>query len=192
MTQDAMNGPTTPLKRDWLLNGARVLTIIVITALIAGLVIVGLALVAVLFAMLFASGQIISQLAAEGIPGSMIWAIAGILAVVALALWCFQDFMRQLLKVINSVGEGQPFAPENARRLKRMGWLSIAGQLTALPLAALGVAIAEAAKDAPEKITVLSDFGVDFGSILLTLILFILARVFERGNQLEAEMEGTV
>jgi hypothetical protein len=36
------------------------------------------------------------------------------------------------------------------------------------------------------------DFGLSFGGVLLALVLFILARVFRKGAEMRAELEGTV
>jgi hypothetical protein len=178
--------------RDWLLTGAKALTIIAIAFLIFALVMVGIGLGAVLTV---GHTTLTAKLAEAGIPAMGSWMIAIILALVMGLLWIAQQFLREQLSIINSVAEGKPFATENAKRLKRMGWLSVAGQAIVLPIGAI---TAWLIANADEKSTAIRiahsdvDFGLNLGTILLTLILFILARVFEHGARLEEDAEGTV
>jgi Protein of unknown function (DUF2975) len=88
------------------------------------------------------------------------------------------------------VGEGEPFRPENAERLSRMGWIAVIVQLVILPVAALAAWMAPYLDKVDADIHV--NGGLDGGSILLTLILFILARVFREGTRMREELEGTV
>jgi len=110
-------------------------------------------------------------------------AIAGLLA---LGVY----FLLLLRRIVNSVGDGDPFIPENATRLARMGWTSIAGQLASIPIGAAVVWIARIVDD-NAKVRV-DEFGFSGNGILLVLILFILARVFRRGAEMREELEGTV
>jgi len=98
----------------------------------------------------------------------------------------------QLLKrIVDTVGEGDPFVPENARRLTQMAWLSLGVQLAALPIGAIGLWIEEVTEGkGGADITV--DSGLSGNGLLLMLILFILARVFRQGAAMRAELEGTV
>ncbi|MCB2079608.1 MAG: DUF2975 domain-containing protein [Novosphingobium sp.] len=114
--------------------------------------------------------------------------IAGLLAGVALALFLAWRFFLHLLRIVRSVGEGDPFVPANADRLTAMAWLMLAINVIGLPLAALGAWIAATVGEEPGT----ADVGVDFGGLLLILTLFILARVFRHGTQLREDLEGTV
>src|SRR3546814_14312898 len=89
-------------------------------------------------------------------------------------------FMLLLLRILASVGEGEPLTRENSKRLARMGWIALAGQLASLPVGALVLWIASQVKDLPaaNHLRFEADFGLDGEGILLVLILFILARVF--------------
>jgi hypothetical protein len=93
-----------------------------------------------------------------------------------------------MLAIVRSVGEGDPFIPANADRLTAMGWIMLAINIAAIPLAILGTYIASIAGE--DAISV--DAGVDFGGIVLVLTLFILARVFRHGTAMRADLEGTV
>ena len=88
--------------------------------------------------------------------------------------------------VIESVGAGDPFAPVNATRLARMGWLMIGVQLSSVPIGALAMWIGERVKDVD------FEFGISGQGIMLALVLFILARVFRHGAAMRDELEGTV
>lgn len=100
-------------------------------------------------------------------------------------------FFGRLRRIIGTVGEGDPFQPANADRLSQMGWLMLTIQLLTIPAAALGLQLARFAEQIEsEKISV--DGGIDGTGILLTIILFILARVFRRGAAMREDLEGTV
>jgi hypothetical protein len=98
-------------------------------------------------------------------------------------------FFRHLYRIVGTVGEGDPFIPENAQRLSAMGWTVVAVHVLAIPLVAIGAWIAELAK---ESDSIHFDSGIDLNGILLALILFILARVFREGTRMREELEGTV
>ena len=110
----------------------------------------------------------------------------GIASLLALGVY----FLVLLRRIVNSVGEGDPFIPVNATRLSRMGWLSLIGQIVSIPIGAAVVWIARIVEDDP-KVRV-DEFGFSGTGILLVLILFILARVFRRGAEMREELEGTV
>lgn len=141
--------------------------------------------------------EIIAQLAANaptvdlaGVRWMIIWVLA---CVTALMLILFRMF--QLLKrIVDSVGHGDPFVPDNATRLTQMAWLTLEGQIVTLPLSVLTARIAEAVNQSPKVHTDIDTLGFGFSGngLLLMLILFILARVFRQGAAMRAELEGTV
>ena len=89
--------------------------------------------------------------------------------------------LTRLLAMVATVGEGDPFIPENAQRL-----LMIARSLLGLQLLNLAMDAACAA------------FSLKFGpessleGWLAVLLLFVLARVFDYGTRLRADLAGTV
>lgn len=135
--------------------------------------------------------DVLAEFAAKGVTtGSQIIAtivvvLLGVAALMGLAVW----FLRLLLKIIDSVGDGDPFAPVNAVRLNRMAWISLAGYLGSIPLGALVMWLARYAKDVGEHVNADFDLGA---SLLLPLVLFILARVFRHGAAMREDLEGTV
>ena len=114
--------------------------------------------------------------------------LAVLLAGVAALLYLGWRFFRAMLAIVRSVGDGDPFIPSNADRLTAMGWIMLAINIAAIPLAALGVHIASLVGEGERSI----EAGVDFGGIILVLTLFILARVFKHGAAMREDLEGTV
>ncbi|MEM9312102.1 MAG: DUF2975 domain-containing protein [Pseudomonadota bacterium] len=100
-------------------------------------------------------------------------------------------FFGRLRAIIATVGEGDPFAPQNADRLNWMAWSLLAVQLAWLPLAGLGLWLAKWAEPM-EHGNVTVDAGFDLSGIIMVVVLFILARVFRRGAAMREDLEGTV
>jgi len=176
----------TSLTRDPLLTAAKALLLVLMAVLcFAGVVIVG-----VIPVVLVAHGQVTAKLA-EAMPGVDPWQAIGaiiallVLAFVLLAL-VFQS-LRLLKHIVDTVGEGDPFVPANARRLTQMAWLVLAVQVVTLPMGAIGLWIGSVVKD----VHVHTDAGISGNGLLLMLVLFILARVFRQGAAMREELEGT-
>jgi len=171
--------------RDPLLSAARL-----IVRLGMGLsVIVGAATLIAAPVIFVMRGDVLGGLtdeAGHAVPAITIDALALILLLVAAMAACAFYFLRDLKRIIDSVGEGDPFVPVNAVRLARMGWLTIAIELLSIPVGGIGEWMAHTIKGAT------SDFGIDPSGILLALILFILARVFREGARMREDLEGTV
>lgn len=181
-------------KRDLLLAAARLL-------LMAFIGVLGLVTGAILIAVPLVIGfqnQVLVRIAEKGIETGpeVIGAIALVLAGVAVLLAMAIYFLILLRRIVLSVGTGDPFIPENAERLSRMGWLVLAGQIASIPVGALVMWIASLVEGSPAAGHIRADFHSDFGfsgsSLLLMLILFILARVFRRGAEMREELDGTV
>ena len=115
--------------------------------------------------------------------------VAGVLMFAIILLLAAFWFLRLLRQIIGTVGEGDPFVPENAERLTLMGWIALAAQLLAIPAAGLALYIAKLFED-HEGVTI--DAGLDLSGIVLVVVLFILARVFRHGALMRADLEGTV
>ncbi|PKB19243.1 Protein of unknown function (DUF2975) [Novosphingobium kunmingense] len=134
--------------------------------------------------------DLIREMAKNMKPGAELWeamtALLLILALVAAMAAMALRWLQKLKAIIDSVSLGDPFAPENADRLRAMGWLTVAIELTSTPVGALGEWLARTFKDAT------SDFGLSLGGLLLAMVLFILARVFREGAAMRADLEGTV
>ncbi|HEY0130817.1 MAG TPA: DUF2975 domain-containing protein, partial [Allosphingosinicella sp.] len=91
----------------------------------------------------------------------------------------------RLLAMVETVRTGDPFVPENAIRLRTIAWCLLVVQLFEL---ACGIFIG-----------VLERVGADVGEWdpslsgwLAVLLVFVLARVFEEGARIRAELEAVV
>lgn len=176
--------------RDPLLTAARILLVFLIGILAFVVIMVAIGLPA----MLIFKDSVIAEMASEGIAngaqliGPLALLMAAVIGLLALAIW----FLVLLRRIVNSVGEGDPFVPINADRLRHMGWLALAGQLAIIPLAGIGLWIAELVGDQGENIRADVDGGFSLSGLLLVLVLFILARVFRHGATMREDLEGTV
>jgi hypothetical protein len=129
------------------------------------------------------------ELLKEGIAHPDHNVVVAIVAVMLLALIPIAMallFLHLLRLIIDSVGIGDPFVPENAARLSRMAWLAVGIQIASIPSGAIGAWLAQHVKDAD------IDIGVSLQGIALALVLFVLARVFRQGAEMRDELEGTV
>lgn len=170
--------------KDPLLTAAKA----VIYFIMGVMALVALALLVAAPAVLFLRGEVVAELGA-GFPQRFFWlvpvAILAALVLVGLAL----AFLDQLRRIVATVGAGDPFVSINADRLTRMGWLALAFTLLHLPVAMLR-SFLERAADQASSITLEADLNV--GALALSLILFILARVFRHGTAMREDLEGTV
>lgn len=130
--------------------------------------------------------RVVAQLAGHGAPPETIWVIVVLLLLSAcLAVLGFY-FSRHLYRIIGTVGDGDPFVPVNADRLRAMAWISVAVHVVAVPMAMLGNWVRHVTHDLH------FDAGLPLTGLFLALVLFILARVFREGTRMREELEGTV
>lgn len=175
-----------PRHRDGLLTAARALLTFIMAML--GVLLVGLLFAAP--ALLIFRDTVMAELAKEhgpiAQPALVLLALEALFALSFAMAVPAVGAARHLRKIIDSVGEGDPFVPENARRLRAMGWLSLVIQAVTIPAASVAKWLEHEIKGAH------FGFGVSLSALLLTLLLFVLARVFERGTALRDDLEGTV
>lgn len=126
--------------------------------------------------------QLLPRLSADGTLGLVIAGAA--LCAAMLTLYLF--FVLNLSRIVATVGAGDPFQPENADRLDKMAWLTLALQGCMLVFAPLVAMIADRIGEPGGGI------DLSFDSLILALVLFILARVFRHGAAMRADLEGTV
>ena len=92
----------------------------------------------------------------------------------------------RLLAIVRSVQAAHPFLAENAVRLQTIAWALLGMEL--LHLAAGAIAFAASSDGSPLDI----DWSFSVTSWLAVLLLFVLARVFDHGAQMQVDLEGTV
>jgi hypothetical protein len=173
--------------KDGLLAAAKVVIVLCQIVFIFGMVMLGIGIGAILTV---GRAELLAEIATSGAPAATIWLIGlAMLTGIALLALGFR-FFQELRGIIDSVDEGEPFRPENADRLSRMGWISVIVHIGVLPIAALSLWLAPYGDKVGQDVDV--GAGVDISGVLLTLILFILARVFRHGAEMRADLEGTV
>ena len=136
-------------------------------------------------------GEITAELRTEmGDPGMVFpaWEAAGALALVLVMLVLMFFFFDRLVRIVRTVGEGDPFQPANAQRLSQMGWLMLGVQVLTVPLGALGLFVARTFEEQGGT----GDMVMDPSGIIMVVVLFILARVFRHGAAMREDLEGTV
>jgi hypothetical protein len=92
----------------------------------------------------------------------------------------------RLLRIVESVRKGEPFAVENAGRLRTIAW-SLLG-LELLHICVVAIASAVSTKEVPLRL----NGNFDLTAWLAILLLFVLAQVFLEGTRMREDLEGTV
>ena len=132
-----------------------------------------------------------AQKVGEVSGGTFILITLSLMAIALLIIAGAFVFFGKLRAIIASVGEGDPFAPENADRLNLMAWLLLAIQALMIPAMGIGLMFAKWA-DSAEHAEITIDAGLDIEGVLMVIVLFILARVFKHGAAMREDLEGTV
>ncbi len=148
----------------------------------------GLAILALLVAALVAEGPVMSALGVTQAPGSdtlirgaRLIMVAGLASVPLTHL-----VLARLLAIVDTVRAGDPFLVQNGARLQRIAWLVLG--LECLHL--LVGAIAAISSSSVQPLDIKWSFSIT--PWIAVLLLFVLARVFEHGARLRADLEGTI
>lgn len=115
---------------------------------------------------------------ADGLRLVMVIGILGV-PVAHLMLLC-------LRAIVDTVREGDPFVVANARRLQLVAWGLAGLELLRLLVGLVGTHYASMLHDHA------LDWDFSFTPWVGVLLLLVLARVFEHGARMRAELEGTV
>jgi hypothetical protein len=94
--------------------------------------------------------------------------------------------LTRLLRIVETVGRGDPFVAANAYRLHSIAWFLVGLQLLSIVIGAIAKTIAS--KDFPLHL----DAGFSTSGWLAVVLTFILARVFAEGTLMREDLEGTV
>ena len=179
----------TSLTRDPLLAIAKG----VLVFLMAVMVIAAIACVIAIPGILVTRRYVIAEISAQlhgAAPQTVIWAIIGLLLLAVLLLALLWKVFQLLKRIVDTVGEGDPFVPANAARLTTMAWLVLGTQLASIPMGAIGLWLSQVIDNA--DVDVDFDVGISGNGLLLMLVLFILARVFRQGAAMREELGATV
>lgn len=178
------------LENDWVLKAGKVGSKIARVVLLCIAIVAGLVGMAALVAGTAGaiSPELVRNVSEDPFAVSEAFGLAGLMAVLAVALWLSSRFFALLSQIIQTVGDGDPFIEENANRLTSMGVINLV--LCGLSLVAAGgiFAFTKVYDVIVEDLTL--DVAIE--SLFLALLLFILARVFRHGAAMRANLEGTV
>ena len=94
--------------------------------------------------------------------------------------------LTRLLEIVDTVGDGDPFVPVNAKRIQEIAWWVLGAE----GLHLLAGAAARYASSSGHPLDI--DWNFSFTPLIAVLGLFVLARVFEHGTRMRADLEGTV
>jgi len=94
--------------------------------------------------------------------------------------------LTQLLAIVETVGAGDPFVAENAMRLQAIAWSLLGLEVLHFAVGAISLAISSDAQ--PIDL----DWSFSLTRWIAVLLLFVLARVFDQGTRMRADLEGTV
>ncbi|MEO6388118.1 MAG: DUF2975 domain-containing protein [Croceibacterium sp.] len=173
--------------RDGLLVAAKIATILVRIGLVIGMIGLGVATTIAVISPEWLSGHLIVQMEPDALKD-----VTGAAVLVTLITLCslglMFDFVERLAKIIDTVGQGDPFTADNAARLTRMGWLALIVQLLGIPVMLMSTWLSSRIE--PGVFEISSD--PSFTGFALALVLFILARVFREGAAMRDDLEGTV
>lgn len=119
-------------------------------------------------------------------------ALIMILAVVMLLLTLFA--VDRLRRVVGSVGEGNPFTRINGTRLRGIGIAAFAIQIVTFCASLLATGVVTMLGEPLPRVDfeISPDASISLSGILLVLLLIILARVFDRGAEMQEDLDGTV
>jgi hypothetical protein len=92
----------------------------------------------------------------------------------------------RMLRMVETVGRGDPFVRDNAYRLNAIAWFLLALQLLGMVIGAIGKWISTPAHP------VHLDAGFSVNGWLAVILTFVLARVFAEGALMREDLEGTV
>ncbi len=161
---------------------------LVLRTLVVANVVYGLGILVLLVASFVAEGPLFSALGVKEAEGSarMIRGMRLIAVLGLAAVPIGQLILARLIAIVDTVRAGDPFVVQNAVRLQTIAW-SVLG-LEALHLVIGAIAAASASSVQPLDI----DWNFSVTPWIAVLLLFVLARVFDHGARMRADLEGTV
>jgi nitrate/nitrite transporter NarK len=151
--------------------------------LLTGVLLVGMLIGSFLFEPLFV--QVFANKQPPRIdPGLLLPTLRVTVALTAPLIAAVHIMLSRLLAMIETVRNGDPFVPENAVRMKTIAWCLLVSQLYSLVFGAM-VAIMNAAGSS-------IDWTFSINGWLAVLLMFVLARVFEEGTRIRADLEAMI
>lgn len=126
-----------------------------------------------------------------GLDGADAWqvrvALQGVVVLGLAGAYIAYRVLRELLAIVDTVRSGDPFVADNARRLQAIAWWVLAGEGLRVGVGALVWAASRFVASIGHI-----NVGFSFAPWLAVLLLFVLARVFDEGTRMRADLDGTV
>jgi hypothetical protein len=168
--------------------GALALSRRVLRVLVVANFVYGFLILALLVATLVAEGPVMGALGVELVKGSdrlvrgmRLIALAGIVSIPIAHV-----VLTRLLAIVDTVRAGDPFVVANAGRLQTIAWSVLGLELIHLLIGAIAASSASSAQ--PLDV----DWSFSVTPWIAVLLLFVLARVFDQGARMRADLDGTV
>jgi hypothetical protein len=114
------------------------------------------------------------------LPIMRLWVVTGLPMFAAVHV-----MLSRLLAMVETVRAGDPFVPENAVRLRTIAWCLLVVQLFELACGLFIGILTHAGAD-------IGDWDPSLSGWIAVLLVFVLARVFEEGARIRADLEGMV
>ena len=125
-----------------------------------------------------------------GLKGAGSWELhAALRAIVVIGIvgaYVVHRVLRALQAMVDTVRDRDPFIADNADRLQAIAWYVLAGEVLRLLVGAIAWSVSRQVE--PLQMHV----GFSLAPWLAVLLLFVLARVFDQGTRMRADLEGTV
>ncbi|MES2444559.1 MAG: DUF2975 domain-containing protein [Pseudomonadota bacterium] len=113
------------------------------------------------------------------VPALRLWILLALPALAALHVQ-----LSRLLAIVETVGAGDPFVPENAVRLKTIAWCAVGLALFDLVCGVLAATMNAAGSHI--------EWSFSTTGWVAAALLFVLAQVFEQGTRIRADLEAMV
>jgi hypothetical protein len=113
------------------------------------------------------------------VPLLRLWVLLALPAIAAVHV-----SLSRLLAMVDTVRAGDPFVPENGARMKTIAWCTLALQLFDLACGVMAAAMNAAGSNI--------DWSFSATGWVAVLLLFVLARVFEEGTRIRADLEAMI
>jgi hypothetical protein len=159
-----------------------------LTALLYVNAVYGLAILGLLLASIVVPGPLFQALGVRpaAVGGTLELGMRLIMVIGIASVPLAHLILSRLRAIIDTVRDGDPFVAANARRLQTIAWAYLGLELLHI---AVGVVAASSGSSA-QPLDVNWRFSVT--PWVAILLLFVLARVFDHGARMRADLEGTV
>jgi hypothetical protein len=160
----------------------------VLSALVVLNVLYGLAILALLVASMVSAEPVFRALGVSAAKdsGATYVGMRMIMVIGILSAPIAHVILTRLRAIVDTVRAGDPFVVGNADRLQTIAWCVLGLELLHLAVGAIAAGLASAAQ--PIDI----DWSFSITPWIAVLLLFVLARVFDHGARMRADLEGTI